>query len=127
MSPWVLWDCSGSDHGCASVLQEPGLVQVLGKAGTSEGLGEHLLGLMQGDGSGPRLSRMSSDFWCPAGNCCQGNWLGRHSSFLELPITFRKWFPLGFTSCLQQKGRKGVLLKPCLQVCTLDASQHSQI
>lgn len=27
-----------SEHGCARVLQEPGLVQVLGGAGTAEGL-----------------------------------------------------------------------------------------
>lgn len=102
-----------SDHGCTSVLQDPGLVQVLSGAGTPEGLSEHLLGLMQGDGSGPRLSRMSSDFRCPVGNCCQGNWLGRHSSFLELPITSWKWLPLGFMSCFQQKGRKGIQNPAC--------------
>lgn len=82
---------------------------MFGEAGAPEGLGEHLLGLRQGDGSGPRHSRMSNDSWCPAGNCCQGNWLGRHSSFFELPITFWKWLPLGFMSCFQQKGRKGNL------------------
>lgn len=103
-----------SDHGCASVLQDPGLVhRCLVVQGLQRGCWEHLLGLMQGDGSGPRLSRMSNDFWCPAGDCCQGNWLGRHLYFPELPITFWKWFPLGFMSCFQQKGRKGVQNPAC--------------
>lgn len=77
-------------------------MQLLDEAGTREGLSEHLLGLMPGEGFGPRLSRMSDDFWCHTGNCCQGNWFCRDSAFLELPITFSESLPTGFMSCFLQ-------------------------
>jgi len=48
----------GSDHTCPSLLQ-----------GLERGCcGSICWGLMRGDGFGLRLSRMSDDFWCPAGN-----------------------------------------------------------
>lgn len=68
-----------------------------GGTGTPEGLWEHLLGLMQGNGSGPRLSGMTNDFWCPAGNCCQGNWLGRTRPFLNCTSLFGSVCP--WVSC----------------------------
>lgn len=85
--------------------------------------------LTRGDGFGPRLSRMSDVFWCPAGNRCRGNWFCRDSACLELPIASWKSLPVGFVSCLSAQGSplwKGNP-KRRAQLCTLDASQRIPI
>lgn len=100
---WVLFYHSGVViMGVPVSCRSRGRCRCLMKLGLERGCRSICWGLMHGDGFGPRLSRMSDDFWCPAGNCCQGNWFWRDSGFPELPITFWKLLPVGFMSRFQQ-------------------------
>lgn len=94
---WVLlWFRSG-DRGHPRVLQEMGPVQLLGEAGTREGLSEHLLGLMPGNGFGPRLSRMCDDSGATLEIAVRATGFAETQPFLNSPSLFGRRCP--WVSC----------------------------